>query len=77
MNERQVDTDVIPFKVKWAKELAWAAEHLPEEHPGFVAVAIQTMKRSGVKPSSKSVLAHLEASGRDQKATDALARRYA
>ena len=70
------DQSVIPFGVKWAKELSWAEQHLPDEHPGFVAVAIQTMKRSGVPVTTKSVLAHLVASGRDRKATDALAAKY-
>lgn len=68
--------EVVPLSVKWEKRLLWAEKHLPNEHPGFVCVALGTMRRAGTPISAQSVLAHLEASGRDRKSTDAVAARY-
>jgi hypothetical protein len=69
--------DLIPLAERWAKELAFAAEHLPDENPGFVAVAIGTMRKAGKPVSKNTVLAHLKASGRDRVACDERAARYA
>jgi hypothetical protein len=49
----------------YAKELAWAEEHLPDEYGPFVALAIESVKRQGLKPSTQTVLAQLRATRRD------------
>ena len=54
-----------PMRVVYARELAWAEQHLPGEYGPFVALAIESLKRRGVAPSTKSVLGHLSALGRD------------
>lgn len=58
-------TDRPPMRVVYARELAWAEQHLPGEYGPFVALAIESLKRRGVAPSTKSVLGHLSALGRD------------
>jgi len=58
-------TQRVPMREVYAKELAWAEQHLPEEYGPFVALAIESLKRRGVAPSTKSVLGHLSALGRD------------
>jgi hypothetical protein len=58
------------MRVVYAKELAWAEEHLPDEFPDFVALAIESVKRQGLKPSTQTVMAHLEAIGRDAGSRD-------
>lgn len=58
-------TDRPPMREVYARELAWAEQHLPGEYGPFVALAIESLKRRGVAPSTKSVLGHLSALGRD------------
>lgn len=55
----------------YAKELAWAEKNLPGEYGPFVALALESIKRQGGRPSTGSVMAHLEALGRDAKSREA------
>ena len=58
-------TERKPMREIYAKELAWAAEHLPDEYGPFVCLAIESVKRQGLKPSTQTVLAQLRATHRD------------
>lgn len=58
-------TERTPMRVVYAKELAWAEANLPDEYGPFVALAIESVKRQGLKPSTATVMAHLVAIGRD------------
>jgi len=60
-----ISTERTPMRQVYARELAWAEQHLPGEYGPFVALAIESLKRRGVAPSTKSVLGHLSALGRD------------
>lgn len=54
-----------PMREVYAKELAWAAEHLPFEYGPFVALGIERIRRRGGSPSTQSVMAYLRELGRD------------
>jgi hypothetical protein len=58
-------------EVKYATELAWAKEHLPDEFPPFVVNAIHAVINAGGKPSTKTVMARLEGTGRAASQRDA------
>jgi hypothetical protein len=58
-------------EVKYAAEFAWAKEHLPAEYPPFVVNAIHAVINSGGSPSTKTVMARLEATGRAASQRDA------
>lgn len=58
-------TDRPPMREVYADELAWAERHLPDEYGPFVALAIESLKRQGRKPSTRSVLEHLRVLNRD------------
>jgi hypothetical protein len=47
-----------------ATEFAWAAQHLPAEHPGLVVSALIGLEVAGQKRSTGSVMARLEGQGR-------------
>jgi len=64
---RNTKLDRTPMRQVYAKELAWAERHLPGEYGPFVALAIESVKRQGGQPSTGTVMAHLEALGRDAK----------
>jgi hypothetical protein len=64
-----------PFAKRSAAEVAWAAEHLPAEHPGFVVVAMGMLELTGERVTRNSVLARLKATGRDRTAVNAQAKR--
>jgi len=68
-------TERPPMREVYARELAWAAKHLPGEYGPFVALAIASVKRQGGKPSTGTVMAHLEALGRDAASRSRLAER--
>lgn len=68
-------TERTPMRQVYAKELAWAEKHLPGEYGPFVALAIASVKRQGGKPSTGTVMAHLEALGRDAASRSRLAER--
>lgn len=58
-------TERPPMREVYAKELAWAEANLPDEYGPFVALAIESVKRQGLKPSTATVMDHLRAIGRD------------
>jgi hypothetical protein len=53
-----------PLKERRAREFAWAAEHLPNEHTGSVVAALIGLEVAGEKQSTASVMARLERQGR-------------
>jgi hypothetical protein len=53
-----------PFTERRAAEFEWAAKHLPSEHTGFVVSALIALQLAGLKRSTQSVMARLEAHGR-------------
>jgi hypothetical protein len=53
-----------PLKERRAREFAWAAEHLPNEHTGSVVSALIGLEVAGEKQSTASVMARLERQGR-------------
>lgn len=67
----QRNTERIPMRERYSAELAWAAEHLPNEYGPFVALGIERVKRRGGTPSTKTVMAYLESLGRDAKSREA------
>jgi hypothetical protein len=54
----------VRYEEQFAEEFAWAKQHLPAEHPAFVVTAITQLKLARQKPSTKTVMARLEATGR-------------
>lgn len=60
-----ISTERTPMRERYAKELAWAAEHLPFEYGPFVALGIERIRRRGGSPSTQSVMAYLRELGRD------------
>lgn len=54
-----------PWSERRAKEFAWAAEVLPEQHPGFVVVAMVAIQMRGERPTRNKVLERLRATGRE------------
>lgn len=65
-----------PLSEQLAAEFTWAEQHLPKEHAGFVVSAMCSLRFAGVAVSTKTVMARLEATGRDREAVNVLARRY-
>ena len=57
--------DQPPFTERRAREFAFAAKALPEQHPGFCVVAMIAIQMSGVTPTRENVLERLTASGRE------------
>jgi hypothetical protein len=53
-----------PLTQRRAREFAWAAEHLPNEHTGSVVSALIGLEVAGEKQSTASVMARLESQGR-------------
>jgi hypothetical protein len=53
-----------PLTERRAREFAWAAEHLPNEHTGSVVSALIGLEVAGEKQSTASVMARLERQGR-------------
>lgn len=63
-------TERPPMREVYAKELAWAEANLPDEYGPFVALAIESVKRQGLRPSTATVMDHLRAIGRDAGSRD-------
>ena len=54
-----------PFTERRAREFAFAARVLPEQHPGFCVVAMIAIQMRGETPTRENVLARLTATGRE------------
>lgn len=54
-----------PFTERRAREFAFAAKALPEQHPGFCVVAMIAIQMSGRTPTRENVLERLRESGRE------------
>jgi len=52
------------MREQFASELAWAAQHLPNEHGPFVASAVRSMRMKGYAVNAESVKARLRDQGR-------------
>ena len=57
--------DQAPFTERRAREFAFAAKALPEQHPGFCVVAMIAIQMRGETPTREKVLERLTASGRE------------
>lgn len=54
-----------PFTERRAREFAFAAKALPEQHPGFCVVAMIAIQMRGETPTRENVLERLAATGRE------------
>ena len=61
------EKELAPLSDRRAKEYAWAAEHLPGEHTGFVVSTLVGLELAKEKQTTKTVMARLEAQGRTAK----------
>jgi hypothetical protein len=67
----------VRMETQFAAELAWAKQHLPDEHAPSVALAIRNLKRRSIKPSTKTVVERLKEISMDRTSTEARAARHA
>ena len=62
---------------KFLAQVEWAKEHLPREHPPFVAAAIFSVAKSlGRAPKPEEIRARLIETGRDRDSVNAQAKRH-
>ena len=54
-----------PFTERRAREFAFAAKALPDQHPGFCVVAMIAIQMRGETPTRENVLERLTATGRE------------
>ena len=54
-----------PFTERRAREFAFAAKALPEQHPGFAVVAMIAIQMKGQTPTRENVLERLTEQGRE------------
>lgn len=62
----QGQEDTPSFTQRKQKELAWARQHLPGEHPPYVSVAIESLRLAGKEVTTGTVMDRLRASKRDR-----------
>ena len=53
-----------PFIERWAREVAFVRQQLPEEHEGMAVSALLSIKTFGDKPTKNAVMDRLRAQGR-------------
>lgn len=57
--------DQAPFTERRAREFAFAAKALPDQHPGFCVVSMIAIQMSGRTPTRENVLERLRDQGRE------------